>query len=194
VTSDIPGVDVTIDGDSAGTTPMAAPITVDQGSRHVVGKREGYQDAAKDLTVNGGAPANVTLTMLKVVHEGRLTVTAGEHDAIALDGTVAAEQRFNGVIPSGGHTLRVTAPGMRSYQTELTINDGETRSLSVTLEAEVKPFPWWLVATGSGVLLAGAGVGGYFAFKTTNGQAPAGTAPPGTVQLMSLGRAQGGRH
>jgi PEGA domain len=193
LTSDVPGVDITIDGEPAGTTPIAAPISVDQGTRHIVGKKDGYQDSAKELTVIGGAPASVTLTMVKVVHEARLTVGAGDHDAISLDGAVVAEGRFNGVIASGGHTLRVTAPGMRSYQTELTLTDGDTRTVSVALEAEVKPFPWWLVATGGGVLIAGAGIGGYFLFKPTNGQAPVGTAAPGTVQLSSLTRSSVGR-
>lgn len=191
VTSDQDGVDVAIDGEPAGTTPIAAPITVDQGSRHVVGKKAAYEDSIKEVAVNGGVPANVTFAMVKIVHEGRVTITAGAHDAIAIDGVVVGEQRFDGVIPSGGHTLRVTALGMRSYQTELTIADGAVRSLSVTLEAEVKPssVPWWLVATGGAILVAGASVGGYFLFKQpANGEAPVGTAPPGTVMLSTRRR------
>ncbi len=45
-------------------------------------------------------------------------------------------------LPAGGHQLRVTAPGMRPYQTEVGLQDKETRSLSIVLEPEapnVKP-------------------------------------------------------
>ncbi len=188
VTSDPAGVDVTIDGEPVGTTPIAAPISIDQGSRRIVGKKAGYEDLTKDLIVSGGIPVSATLAMVKITHEGHVRVTAGVHDSIAIDGTVVGEQSFDGVVPSGGHTLRVTANHKRPYQSEVLVQDGQTRSVDVTLEDEPHGgLPAWAWVTGSVLVAGGLAVGGYYLFKpsdTPGMPTTVGTAPGGNVMLM----------
>ena len=195
VTADQPGVEITIDGEATGTTPLSAPVVVDQGTRRIVAKKAGYEDLTEDHTVAGGVPVTVTLKMVKVVHEGRVTVvTTGEHDTIAIDGAVVGQHRFEGPVQSGGHELLVTGVGMKPYRSELTITDGDKRTLSVTLESDSKGVPWWLIGTLVGAAVIGGGaVGGYFIFKPSQGQAPVGTLSPGTVQVSSI-RPSLGRH
>ena len=95
-------------------------------------------------------------------------------------------------VPSGAHTIRVTAAGMRPYQAELVLADKETRSLQVTLDPEAKKDSsnvlWWVVG---GVVVAGAAAGSvvYLATrnKDTTSASPgsiAGTIQPGSVQLV----------
>jgi hypothetical protein len=192
VTSDAPGVEVTIDGEAAGTTPIAGAISIDQGSRHLVGKKAGYEDAIKEVAVSGGVPVSVALAMVKIVHEGRVLVTAGAHDTISIDGTVVGQQRFDGVVASGGHTLRVTAEQKRPYQSEVLVQDGQTRTVDVTLEDEPHGgLPAWLWVTGSVLVAGGLGVGGYFLFKPTDtpgSPTTIGTAPDGVVTLKQHAR------
>jgi hypothetical protein len=188
VTSDQPGVEVSVDDAVVGVTPLPEPVVVDQGPRRIVGRKAGFADAVKETTFTGGVAASVILTMVKVMHEARVTITAGANDTIAIDGKVVGTQTFDGPVASGGHELRVTAPGMRPYRSELVVADGEPRSLTVTLSPETKPssFPLWLVIAGGAVVVTGAVVGGYFLFRPEDGQAPVGTMQPGTVQLTTF--------
>jgi len=189
VTSDQPDVAITVDDAPVGVTPLSEPIVVDQGPRRIVGKKAGFADAVKEQTLTGGVAASVILTMVKVVHEGHLTIAAGASDSIAIDGKVVATGRFEGPVTSGGHELRVTAPSMRPYQSELVVADGEARTLSITLQPEAKPsggFPLWIVIAGGAVVVAGASVGAYFLFRPSDGQPPIGTMQPGTVQLSTF--------
>jgi hypothetical protein len=189
VTTDVEGVDILVDGETVGTTPLAAPASIDQGMRHIVAKKSGYEDVVKDETVNSAFPVNLTLRMTKIEHDGHVDITAGPHDTIAIDGAVVAEHHYEGTVPTGGHQLRVTASGMRTYESELSVADGEHRTLTVTLEKDgpSSVLAWWLVGTGSVLVIGGATVGGYFLFKpATSPQPPVGTINPGTVQLSSL--------
>lgn len=189
VTSDQAGVEVAVDGAVIGVTPLSEPVPIDQGQRRIVGRKVGFAEAFKEATFTGGVAASVILTMTKVSNEAHVTITAGPNDTIAIDGKVVGVQRFDGPVASGGHELRVTAPGMRPYRSELVVADGEPRTLNVTLQAEAKPtggFPLWIVIAGGAVLVTGVSVGAYFLFRPEDGKAPVGTMQPGTVQLSSF--------
>ena len=88
------------------------------------------------------------------------------------------------MLPTGGHTLKVTAPKMRTYQAEVLIQDRQPREVSVTLEAEPnKGLPTWVWVAGGVVLAGGLATGGYFLFKgepTYSG--PSGNLNPGIIQ------------
>jgi hypothetical protein len=189
VTSDPPGVDVTLDDAPAGTTPLAGPISIDQGSRRIIGKKAGYEDSIKTLVVNGGVPASVAFTMIKIVHEGRLRVRAEVEDSILVDANVVGVGNWDGELASGGHTLRVTANHKRPYQSEVIIQDGQTRSVEISLEDEPHSggIPAWLWITGGVLVVGGGAVAGYFVFKPTDtpgAPTTVGTAPGGNVMLM----------
>jgi hypothetical protein len=81
----------------------------------------------------------------------------------------------------------VTESGKIPYKVEIDLKDGEMRSVNVTLNNEKHGALWGWIVGGAAVLAAGAGVGGYFLFKT---QPPA-AAPPdqlGSAQLSALRR------
>jgi hypothetical protein len=95
------------------------------------------------------------------VHMGTLAVVAGRSNRIALDGKLLGEGQWEGKVQSGGHTLRVTAPGMTPYQSEVVIQDDQLRRIQVSLTPLVKPsVPAWVWITGGVALAAGAVVGG----------------------------------
>ena len=87
------------------------------------------------------------------------------------------------VLPSGGHTLKVTAPKFRVYQAEVLIQDKQSRDVAVTLEAEPsKGLPAWAWITGGVVVAGGLAVGGYFIFKKD----PTYDGPVGNLQISSV--------
>jgi hypothetical protein len=188
VTSDELGVDVTVDGEAAGITPLAGPISIDQGSRRIVGKKAGYEDSVRTVTVNGGVPASVVLTMVKIVHEGHLHVHAEAGDSILVDASVVGVGDWDGTLASGGHTLRVTANHKRPYQSEIIVQDGQTRSVEVSLEDEPHGgVPAWLWISGGVLVAGGAAIAGYFVFKPTDtpGTPTAvGNAPPDGLAML----------
>jgi len=163
-----PGAKVFVDGEEVGVTPLAAPVWVDAGQREIRVSKPGYVDAVRSLQVAGGGEVVVGMALEQEVHRGRLLVKTGSNDIVAVDGRVVGKGGWEGSLKSGGHTLRVSAPGMAIYQSEVAIQDNQTRQVQVTLN----PIPksnvgTWLWIAGGVALTAGAAIGGALLFKPT---------------------------
>lgn len=177
---------VTVDDEAVGITPLARPLLVDMGFRRVQVKKKGFLPFDERVRVVGGNEMSVNVKLEAEVHEGRLEVTAGVHDLIALDGQVVAQGRFAGKVQSGGHTLKVTGPGMQPYQSEVVIQDEKLRRIQVTLQPAPKTgLPAWLMVAGGAVLAAGVGfTAGYLLFQAGEaGEPTRGTLAPYTVEI-----------
>ena len=178
------GADVFLDDQPIGKTPLD-PMLVDIGVHKVRAHKDEFTEASEDVTVNGGAQLLVDLRLHPIVHEGRVTITAGPKDAIAIDGQETAVGAWSGALHSGGHTLRVTAPSMLPYQSEVLVQDGQSRDIRVTLNPEPSKgiLPAWAWVAGGVVVAGGLGTGAYFLFKPSSKyDGPAGTLGPGLVQ------------
>jgi hypothetical protein len=187
-----PDAEVFVDDVLVGTAPLKKPVIVDIGVRKIRVVKTGFDDYTKEIPIGGSPKVTLDVALTKVVHEGTLAVQARPGEEVFVDGVRVGMGAWRGVVASGGHTLRVTAPEMRAYQSEISVRDNETRTIAVTLEKEVKPssgVPLW-VWIGGGVLLAGsASVAGYFLFKPDDKQpnVPVGTLDPGSVQASFPG-------
>lgn len=135
------GAAVTVDDESVGTSPLTAPLVVDIGSRKIVVTKTGFKDFSQTVPIGGSAEAHIDVALLADVHEGKFSVTTVAGAAIFIDGLRVGAGRFEGMLKSGGHTLRVVAEGMHPYQSEVTIADDENRSVDVPLEKEYVPPP-----------------------------------------------------
>lgn len=186
VDSSPPGAEVFVDDERIGTTPLSGTL-VDIGNRKIVLRLSGYEDNVITTAVKGADEIKLSAQLKKVVHEGRLTIVAGPGQVITIDGRGVGDGRWAGVLPSGPHTLRVTSPGFRSYQSEILVRDQSSRSIQVELEREASGgVPSWVWITGGAVLVSGAAVGGYFLFskeETVPAQYYRGNLAPGTVYL-----------
>ncbi len=163
-----PGADVYIDDELVGQTPLEKPVMVDIGSRKVRVAKPGFKESSQSVPIGGAAEVPLEVKLAPEVHEGHVLVNAHAEDAIDIDGKIVGSGHYEGVVKSGGHTLRVTNQGMRPYQAEILVQDNETRRIDVNLEPEAKSgggVPTWMWIAGGAVLAAGAGVGGYFIFK-----------------------------
>jgi hypothetical protein len=186
------GADVFIDDEKIGTTPLTEPAFADVGTRRIRVSKPGFKDAIVSKQIGGGVEVSIYLALEKELHRGRLLVVAAPDELISLDGKAVGMARWEGVVESGGHQVRVTSQGMAAYQSEAVVKDNETRRIDVTLN----PLPrdgtktvLWVI--GGTLLAGGAIVGGAFLFKPA--VAPSvpsvqGNINPGTVQLSFRGR------
>lgn len=130
---------VYVDDELVGSSPLAAPVVLDIGERHLRVVKEGYYTLEKTLPIGGNSEVTVNLVLEQEVHEGRLVVNAPTSATIILDGKPMATGKLNQSIVSGEHQIQVTAPGLRPFLTEVVIQDKETRSLDVVLESATPP-------------------------------------------------------
>jgi hypothetical protein len=185
------GADVLVDDVKVGVTPLEETMLVDMGTRKVRVVKEGFVEAVKEVWVRGDGEVEADIKLQKVVTEGRLRVVAKPLQNIYIDGKLVGDGQWEGKLKSGGHQLRVTAPGMRPHQVEVVIEEKKTREMTVTLErdeAQAAPASrTWLWVTGGVVLAGGLAVGGYFLFRKSDEPSPpsaVGSMSPGTVQLQ----------
>ena len=135
--------EIEVDDTSVGKSPLPSSVVVDIGQRRVRARKTGFRDSVVTSPVGGSAQQVVTLKLDREVHEGKLAVQAPTGAVLLIDGQPMGygkgAEPVEVVLASGGHTLRVTAPGMRVYEREVVLKDNETRSVEILLERELGP-------------------------------------------------------
>ncbi len=156
VETDVPGVEIRVDGRTAGVTPLAEPLELAAGRRRIVAQRDGYVTVREELTVVGGEPATLSLRMPPEDTAGRLTVRASVPDALVridgLDVGIAPVERRLG---QGGHQVEVEAPGHETYRHEVVLGPRQERELFADLETERAFYERWWFWTGVGAVVLG---------------------------------------
>ena len=175
-----PGALVFVDGEPVASPEQ--PLLVNVGEHVVTAKKEDHVDFLTKVSGPGRGAVEVPIVLTPMVHEARLAIKAGGADSIAIDGKVVATGSYSGTVKSGGHTVRVTAPGRVTYEKEVSLRDHETRDLSVSLEEKKgSVLPWVLVGVGV-VAAAGAATGIYLVAKPGREDGvPRGSLPPSIV-------------
>jgi hypothetical protein len=176
------GAAVFVDEQQVGVTPLRDPVRLDVGPRKIRIFKPGFKELVVVREVVGGGEIALAAVLEKEVHRGRLIVAAGAQDFIFIDSRMVGRGSWEGWLPSGGHTLRVTAPGMLAHQTEVILQDNQVRRLDVRLKADPPDnLARWLWIGGGAVLLAGTVVAGALVFSP---EPPVpGNVSPGTIQV-----------
>jgi hypothetical protein len=130
------GAQVSVDDEPVGTSPLGSVQILDIGERKIRATKDGFRPYERTLVVGGGAELTLDVPLEREVHEGKLIVEAPTGATIFLDDNQIGLGKAEKAVASGGHQLRVIAAGMRPYQTEVVVQDKETRSVSVALEAQ----------------------------------------------------------
>jgi hypothetical protein len=177
------GAEIAIDGEPAGTTPLSAPLPIDLGTHTITVTKSGFLPFTKEIEVQGGSTATLDAPLSPDVTTAHLVVVASPGNAISFDGRVVADGRWESNVPAGPHLIRVTASGMKPYESRIDFAKGTNRTLTVTLEKE-RSMPWLWIAGGA-VVATGLVVGGYFLFRPEDQQAPQpqGSLSPGLINL-----------
>jgi hypothetical protein len=133
------GAQIFVDDELVGTSPLSGPVVLDIGERRVKVTKDGFAPFERSTPVGGSAAVSLDVALQKVVHQGRLVVKAPAGSTIFLDEQEVGKGALDQVVSSGGHQLRVTAPGMRPFRSEVVVQDNETRSVDVVLDREAEP-------------------------------------------------------
>ena len=178
---DQPDATILMDEQPLGKSPLPGPVQVDMGQHKFRITKAGFLDFTTASALQGGQPSQIAATLVAEKHEGRLHVLADPDETIQVDGKKAMVGLWDGVLPSGAHSVSVTGKGKRSHQTDVVIQDNDLTNLHVSLEDEAKPaliekssVPAWLWIAG-GVVVVGGGIGAYLLLKpdsTTKYQTP----------------------
>lgn len=208
-----PGLVIRLDGTDV-TVLVANDLPVDPGDHAITASAPGYTDATAKITVTGeGKIVPLALPALAkavapppppppAVHESTIEVTSQPDAHILLDSAEVGVGHYRGKVKTGGHQLRVTAPGMHPYQSEIVVGEDENRRIDVPLEKEVAavtsaaaapeaPTPLW----GGMIVLAGLGTAGLSSNPTTgrNTMPPDPNLPAGNGPRGQLGPRIGAR-
>ncbi|MDP8998801.1 MAG: PEGA domain-containing protein [Myxococcota bacterium] len=176
------GATVRVDGEPAGTTPLARPLALDLGNHTLVVEKSGFETSERTIDALGGAESAIAVTLRPQTLVARLLLTTEDEATVTIDGTVVGKGRFEGPLASGGHEVRVTESGKTAYQTHVELRVGEMRTMEVTLQGERSAAIWpWVV--GGVAVAAGAAVGGYFLFRP---QEQTTAVPPGALGLVQF--------
>ncbi|MGK3990635.1 PEGA domain-containing protein [Sorangium sp. So ce136] len=156
--------EVTIDGELIGKTPLSGKVIVDSGTRHIRVSKPGFKEHVRVESVAPGSQLTLEVRLLPQVHTGRLSVLASPGDRIALDGKLLGQGQWDGAVASGPHVLRVTAPGMMPYESQIVIQDEALSRVSVGLTPIERtggtPVWVWITVTALGAALVAAVVAG----------------------------------
>ncbi len=188
------GAVVSIDDVEVGTTPLPRPLRVDIGARVVVVQKPGYEPYRQALEITGDKTLSVTLVPEQ--HQGRLRIVSPAAARVTVDGKRVTSGSWQGTLPSGPHSVEVTARGKAPYRVDTLVQDGQDTTLQVTLQDASQAGAsganersggamWWWIGGVALALAAGAAVGGYFLLKPEDKGPP----PPveGTLDTVELG-------
>jgi len=176
---------VFVDEELIGTTPLPEAVPVTLGRHRVRVSKSGFVDHTLAQEFGGGSEVALQITLQREEQRGWLVVSADEQDAIFVDGERAGRGHWQGYLPAGSHTVRVTAPGKKPYAKAIELHTKDNQHLAVTLEREKSSRA--LLWVGAGVLAAGGlAVGSYFLFLKPEDKGSGvvvGTFAPGSVQV-----------
>jgi hypothetical protein len=175
-----------VDDQPAGRTPLAEPLLVDLGKRRIRVSKPGFADQLVVQDFAGGSEVTLGITLQAQAQRSQLAVIAQAGSTIRIDGEIVGQDSYDGTLPAGSHTLRVTAEGKLPHERQLTLRANESRVLHVALRDDEGGVPA-LVWIGAGVAVAsGLAVGGYFLLREpepAEAKPQVGTLSPGVVVL-----------
>lgn len=127
------GVRVTIDGRSAGTSPVS--VTLPGGAHHVTIERGSDRDE-RDVTLEYGEPGDVVFTLSGT--PGSLYVFGTPAGAyVAVDNITVGAVPATVPLPAGPHTVRVSASGYGTYETGAVVEPNATAQVEVRLQRDL---------------------------------------------------------
>jgi hypothetical protein len=136
ITATQPGAEVTLDGETVGTTPLAAPVLVDIGVHVVTVAKPGFRRWTREVSVGERRAESVEAAL--DVAGGTVTVAAPAGARVAFDGVPFGTGTVTAPLRVGGHALRVSAPGFLPYESDVVVADGATPRIDVALVRDAR--------------------------------------------------------
>lgn len=167
-------VDVLVDGQLIGRSPLPASLALAPGDHAVELRRKGYTTERRTVPLGEGAVGEVTFDLAEdpAGLTGQLVLALEHADAqVSVDERLRPGWAAGLRLPPGPHRVRIERGGFRPYEGQVDLPDGEPLRLTIRLEPTAETLAeqtekarfWRKIAWGSmigGAVIAGAG-GGY---------------------------------
>jgi hypothetical protein len=156
VVTNVPGASVFVDNreqGALGRSPFLNQMTV--GRHRLWIEKPGYTTIETEVEVQLGAVTRYVGELTRVAN-GRLRAVANIRGAsVYVDGELVGVVPFEGDVLAGPHAVRIDAEGMKAWQEEVTILQGQVTPVRVRLRPSVTRTAAWVTASISAVTLAG---------------------------------------
>jgi len=176
ITTQLPDVEVRVDGTVVGRTPLSGSLTVAPGTHRVELTRAGYGTASAEVTVVEDATREVALEPERDPAAPASVLGELELELSELDATVYVDEAQEPtsttrlMLPRGRHALRVERSGFVPYERDIDVQPGATTKIRVELlpTSETRAAwaadarqqrTWGWVTSGAGLAVAAGGVG-----------------------------------
>jgi hypothetical protein len=144
VQANVVGAEIFVDGESAGTAPLGAPVRVVAGRHTVEARAPGHITATQTIPVTSGDRVTVSLDLSEVARVGGLRVEANVPGAeVWIDGDRMGTAPYRGVLPEGEHEIEVRAPGYTTQIQSVAIATGDERIVTIAMSEPGGADPAW---------------------------------------------------
>jgi PEGA domain len=135
----VKGARLFVDSKDMGVLPLTAPLQVDAGDHTVVVRRPGFSEFTRRITVQGGKPSEVAVTLEAVA--GVVTVTSDVAGAtVAINGQTRGQAPLgNLVLKPGSYEIAVSKDGFQPETKSLAVKAGKDYTVAVSLRPAEKP-------------------------------------------------------
>jgi hypothetical protein len=140
IKTSVPGVEILVNGQSVGLSPLPASLTVPPGKHVIETHRRGYDPGRQEITLGEGASGALTFDLGEAAAGapedfGQLTLSVSESEAmIAVDGRARGVYRQSLRLPVGPHVLRIERAGFQPITRTVEIVPGVGTHTRVTLQ------------------------------------------------------------
>ena len=146
------GAAVSVDDLPVGQAPLAGDVLIDPGDHRLRVTKPGFVEFTTMLAAPGGSQKLLDVKLPPAVEQGRVRIHTAPRNTVVLDGVVGYGN-WDGRVAAGPHSLKVSAPGMRSFEPDLMVAPNKTSTFDVTLQPDTGG-PAWLWVTGGAVVAA----------------------------------------
>ena len=138
-----PGATLFMDGRELGTAPYRGEVP--EGPHTFEARAPGFETARQTSEVFFGQTLQVSLSMAQSLNEGKVRIVTGYPDAlISIDGEIKGSGSWEGILPVGGHQLRVEKSGYSTFTEEIALSRDQVRTVQVELSRK-QNWVWWTV-------------------------------------------------
>jgi tetratricopeptide (TPR) repeat protein len=136
-----------LDGRELGPAPYTGEVPA--GPHTFEARAPGYVTTTQTTEVRYQETLRVVLALAKARNEGKLRVMTQPVDAqIHIDGSYKGAGTWEGLLPPGGHQLKVLRPEYQEYSQEISLSPAQERSVQVKLDKQ-PAWVWWTVGVAS---------------------------------------------
>ncbi len=152
VAIDPAGADVTVDDAAVGQAPLEGDVLIDPGEHRLRVTKAGYVEFTTMVSAAGGTQKLLDVKLQPVTVDGRVRIHTAPKNTVVLDGVIGYGN-WDGRVAAGPHSLRISAPGMRSFEPDLVVAPNKTSTFDVTLQPDTGgPVGLWIA--GGAVVVA----------------------------------------